>query len=39
MSIDVMEITREDLIDEGSEVVGVAAYIKEASESDITLFT
>jgi peroxiredoxin family protein len=39
MSMDVMEIAREDLIDEVSDVVGVAAYIKEASESKITLFT
>jgi peroxiredoxin family protein len=38
MSMDVMEISREDLIDEVSDVVGVAAYIKEASESRITLF-
>jgi peroxiredoxin family protein len=38
MSMDVMEIAREDLIDEVSDVVGVAAYIKEASESSITLF-
>jgi peroxiredoxin family protein len=38
MSMDVMEISREDLIDEVSDVVGVAAYIKEASESGITLF-
>ena len=33
-----MEISRGDLIDEVSDVVGVAAYIKEASESKITLF-
>ena len=38
MSMDVMEISREDLIDEVSDIVGVAAYIKEASESGITLF-
>jgi len=38
MSMDVMEISREDLIDEVSDVVGVAAYIKEASESGIRLF-
>lgn len=30
MSMDMMEISREDLIDEVSDVVGVAAYIKEA---------
>jgi len=33
-----MEIRKEDLIDGVSDVVGVAAYIKEASESEITLF-
>lgn len=38
MSMDVMEISREDLIDEVSDVMGVATYIKEASESGITLF-
>ena len=38
MSMDVMEISREDLIDEVSDVVGVATYIKEASESGLTLF-
>ncbi|TEU19208.1 MAG: hypothetical protein E3J21_04375 [Anaerolineales bacterium] len=36
--MDVMEISREDLIDEVSDVVGMAAYIKEASESGFTLF-
>lgn len=38
MSMDVMEIRREDLIDAVADVVGVAAYVKEASESQITLF-
>ena len=38
MSMDVREISREDLIDEVSDVVGVAALIKEASESGFTLF-
>jgi peroxiredoxin family protein len=38
MSMDVMEISSEDLIDEVSGFMGVAAYIKEASESGITLF-
>jgi peroxiredoxin family protein len=38
MSMDVMEIAEEDLIDEVSGFMGVAAYIKEASEADITLF-
>jgi peroxiredoxin family protein len=38
MSMDVMEIAQEDLIDEVSGLMGVAAYIKEASESEVTLF-
>jgi len=38
MSMDVMEIAEEDLIDEVSGFMGVAGYIKEASESDVTLF-
>lgn len=38
MSMDVMEIGREDLIDEVSDVVGVATFIKEAAESRINLF-
>lgn len=38
MSMDVMEIRREDLIDAVSDVTGVATYVKEASESEITLF-
>lgn len=38
MTMDVMEITREDLIDEVADVVGVAAFIAEAEDSDITLF-
>lgn len=38
MSMDVMEITREDLIDEVEDVVGVAKFVKEASESAIQLF-
>jgi len=38
MSMDVMEISREDLMDEVSDVVGVAAYIKEPSQSGLTLF-
>ena len=36
--MDVMEISREDLMDEVCDIVGVATYIKEASESSITLF-
>jgi peroxiredoxin family protein len=38
MSMDVMEISRADLIDEVEDVVGVAKMIKEASESEIQLF-
>ena len=38
MSMDVMEITREDLIDEVEDVVGVAKAIKDASESSINYF-
>jgi peroxiredoxin family protein len=38
MSMDVMEIAPKDLIDEVSGFMGVAGYIKEASESEITLF-
>ncbi len=38
MSMDVMEIAREDLIDEVADVVGVAAFIGEAGDSEINLF-
>jgi peroxiredoxin family protein len=38
MSMTVMEITRDDLIDEVSDVVGAAAYVLEAQQADITLF-
>lgn len=38
MSMDVMEIRREDLIDEVEDVVGVAAFIANAEESQIQLF-
>lgn len=38
MSMDVMEIAKEDLIDEVGEVVGVAAFIADAEESEIQLF-
>ncbi|MCP4538264.1 MAG: hypothetical protein GY832_14080 [Chloroflexi bacterium] len=37
MSMDVMEVDREDLIDEHT-VVGAATYVREAQQSDITLF-
>lgn len=38
MSMDVMEIRREDLIDGVQAPVGVAAFLEEASKSKITLF-
>jgi peroxiredoxin family protein len=38
MSMDVMEITREDLIDEVEDVVGVAKFVQEAAGSAIQLF-
>jgi peroxiredoxin family protein len=38
MSMEVMEITREDLIDEVEEPVGAATYVLEAQQADITLF-
>ena len=37
-SMDVMEIDREDLIDELEDVAGVATMVKEAAESKIQLF-
>jgi peroxiredoxin family protein len=38
MSMDVMEIHREDLIDEVSEVVGAATMLAHAKESQVQLF-
>ena len=38
MSMDVMEIKREDLIDEVEDVVGAATFIAEAQQSQIQLF-
>jgi peroxiredoxin family protein len=38
MSMDVMEISRDDLIDEVSDVVGAATFIAEAQQSQIQLF-
>lgn len=38
MSMDVMEIRREDLIDEAGDVVGVAAMLGHAEQSQIQLF-
>ncbi len=38
MSMDVMGIRREDLIDEVTDVVGAATYVAEANQSHITLF-
>ena len=37
-SMDVMEITRDDLIDEVEAIAGAATMVKEASESSIQLF-
>jgi peroxiredoxin family protein len=38
MSMEVMGIRREDLIDEVTDVVGAATYVAEANQSHITLF-
>ena len=38
MSMDVMEIERDDLIDEVEDVVGAATYVLEAQQAEITLF-
>ena len=38
MSMSVMEIDREDLIDEVEDIVGVAKFVKDAAESSIQLF-
>jgi peroxiredoxin family protein len=38
MSMDVMEIGKEDLIDEVEDVVGAATFIAEAQQSQIQLF-
>jgi peroxiredoxin family protein len=38
MSMDVMEINRDDLIPEVEDVVGVATFVKEAANSKIQLF-
>jgi len=38
MSMNVMEIDREDLIDDLEDVVGVATFVKEAAGSAIQLF-
>jgi len=38
MSMDVMEVQREDLIENVQDVVGVAAFLEEAAHSKITLF-
>jgi peroxiredoxin family protein len=38
MSMEVMEIPREKMIDEVAACVGVAFFIEQAQESDITLF-
>jgi peroxiredoxin family protein len=38
MSMDVLEITKEDLIPEVENVAGVATFVKEAAGSQIQLF-
>jgi len=38
MSMDVMEISRDDLIPEVEDIVGVATFVKEAANSKIQLF-
>ena len=38
MSMDLMEIARDDLIDEVTDPVGAATYVAQAMESQITLF-
>jgi peroxiredoxin family protein len=38
MSMDVLEITREDLIPEVEDIVGVATFVKEAANSKLQLF-
>lgn len=38
MSMDVMEIRKEDLIDQVTDVVGVAAMLEEAQQSTFTMF-
>ena len=38
MSMDVLEITRDDLIPEVEDIVGVATFVKEAANSKIQLF-
>jgi peroxiredoxin family protein len=38
MSMDVMEIEQDDLIDEAEEAIGAASYVLEAQDADITLF-
>ena len=38
MSMDVLEITRDDLIPEVEDIVGVATFVKEAANSKLQLF-
>jgi peroxiredoxin family protein len=38
MSMEVMEIPRDKMIDEVAECVGVAFFIEQAQQSDVTLF-
>ena len=38
MSMDIMGLQKEEFIDEVDEIVGVGTYLKEAKDSDVTLF-
>ena len=38
MSMEVMEIPRENMIDEVAQCVGVATFIEQAQQADVTLF-
>jgi peroxiredoxin family protein len=38
MSMDIMELSRDDLIPEVEDVVGVATFVKDAANSKIQLF-
>jgi peroxiredoxin family protein len=38
MSMEVMEISRENMIDEVAQCVGVASFLEQAQQADVTLF-
>jgi peroxiredoxin family protein len=38
MSMDIMGLQKEEFIDEVDEIVGVGTYLKEAKDSDVTMF-